>query len=106
MKNNNKHVHGYVVFDFLQLFLMWRRNERMFEHLRIFLCFCVLGIAGFLQKNKNSFSLFAAYQILRGDQFGHPFNVSFFLSSAIYAFMIFIGSDVFLCVCLMDIRLF
>ena len=43
------------------------RLDHMFDHLRIFLCFYVLGIAGFLRKVKNSFSLFTAYQILRGD---------------------------------------
>ena len=41
--------------------------DHMFDHLRILLCFYGLGIAGFLQKIKNSFSLFTAYQILRGD---------------------------------------
>ena len=43
------------------------RLDHMFDHLRIFLCFYVLGRADFLQKIKNSFSLFTAYQILRGD---------------------------------------
>jgi len=41
--------------------------DHMFDHLRILPCFYGLGIAGFLQKNKKSFSLFTAYQILRGD---------------------------------------
>ena len=41
--------------------------DHMFDHLRIFLRFYELRIAVFLQKNKNSFSLFTAYQILRGD---------------------------------------
>ena len=39
-------------------------HDHMFDHLRIFLCFYVLGIAAFLQKIKNSFSLFTAYQNL------------------------------------------
>ena len=43
------------------------RLDHMFDHLRIFLCFYVLGIAVFSRKIKNSFSLFTAYQILRGD---------------------------------------
>ena len=42
--------------------------DHMFDHLRIFLCFYVLRIAGFLQKIKNSFSLFTAYQILMADE--------------------------------------
>ena len=42
-------------------------HDHMFDHLRIFLCFYVLGIAVFSRKIKNSFSLFTAYQILRGD---------------------------------------
>ena len=33
--HTNEYVHGYVVFDFLQPFLMWRRNDHMFDHLRI-----------------------------------------------------------------------
>ena len=41
--------------------------DHMFDHLRVLHRFYVLGIAGFLQKIKNSFSLFTAYQILRGD---------------------------------------
>ena len=41
--------------------------DHMFDHLRIFLRFYELRIAVFLQKIKNSFSLFTAYQILRGD---------------------------------------
>ena len=28
-------------------------HDHMFDHLRIFLCFYVLGIVGFLQKNKK-----------------------------------------------------
>ena len=41
--------------------------DHMFDHLRIFLRFYELRIAGFSRKIKNSFSLFTAYQILRGD---------------------------------------
>jgi len=41
--------------------------DHMFDHLRIFLRFYELQIAGFFAENKNSFSLFTAYQILRGD---------------------------------------
>ena len=48
-------------------------HDHMFDHLRILPCFYGLGIAGFLQKIKNSFSLFTAYQILRGDRHGHLF---------------------------------
>ena len=33
--HTNEYVHGYVVFNFLQPFLMWRRNDHMFDHLRI-----------------------------------------------------------------------
>ena len=43
------------------------RHDHMFDHLRNLFVFWLLGIAGFLQKIKNSFSLFTAYQILRGD---------------------------------------
>ena len=41
-------------------------HDHMFDHLRILPCFYVLGIAGFLQKIKNFFSLITAYHSLRG----------------------------------------
>ena len=49
--------------------------DHMFDHLRIFPRFYELGIAVFTRKIKNSFSLFTAYQILRGDRHGHLFFI-------------------------------
>ena len=51
--------------------------DHMFDHLRIFPRFYVIRIAVFFAKNKNSFSLFTAYQILRGERVAHPFNIAF-----------------------------
>ena len=33
--HTNEYVHGYVVFNLLQPFLKWKRNDHMFDHLRI-----------------------------------------------------------------------
>ena len=33
--HTNEYVHGYVVFNFSQPFLTWKRNDHMFDHLRI-----------------------------------------------------------------------